>query len=317
MTETSQGGSGYIHELVRYGDTRELVSAAAPLLRDALAAGQGVALVCSEDVNQALHAALDGDDRVSALPRNEVYQKAVSAIGYFRDFVEERLADGVTSISIIGEVDFGTDRWWVDEGRRYEALLNHAMSSYPVLSLCAYDTRWVPGQVLAGAELTHPHLRQGPERVPNPRYADPAELLREVDAAVDLAPDGEALLTIPHAHDLTQLHGELMAALVSHSMPRERAQDMVAAVHEVVTNGLRHGAPPVSVQVWVTPDRVTCEITDRGRGFADPFTGYIRGGGRALEEGQYGLWLARQLCDELTITGTTNGFTARLATTNG
>ena len=47
------------------------------------------------------------------------------------------------------------------------------------------------------------------------------------------------------------------------------------AVHEVASNGLRHGEPPVTVRVWLGPGRVVCTVTDRGHGFDDPFTGYL------------------------------------------
>jgi anti-sigma regulatory factor (Ser/Thr protein kinase) len=80
----------------------------------------------------------------------------------------------------------------------------------------------------------------------------------------------------------------------------------------VATNGLRHGEPPVTVRAWVSPGRFVCTVTDRGAGFDDPFAGYVRGGGEDLPEGRLGLWLARQLCDEVTTSRTPEGFTARL-----
>ena len=49
----------------------------------------------------------------------------------------------------------------------------------------------------------------------------------------------------------------------------------------------------------MTSDRAICTVTDRGTGFDDPFLGYLPGGGAPLPEGQYGLWMARHLCDEI------------------
>lgn len=302
-----------MHEAVHYAETDQLVAATAPLLRRALSRGEEVALVCSDLTNRALHEALGRDDRVSVMARSDVYQKAVSAVAYFRDFVEERVAAGAHRVVALGEVHFGTDRRALHEWRRYEALLNHAMAPLPLWSLCAYDIRRVPDPALTAAALTHPHLREGAVQVPNPRYGDPAEVIRELDSPGDLMPRMDPVLTIPEVRDLRQLHQELLRILDGESMPRERAEDLVAAVHEVVTNGGRHGEPPVTVQVWVMPGRVTCAVTDRGRGFDDPFTGYVRGAGNALPEGQYGLWLARQLCDEVVTARTAEGFTAQVA----
>jgi anti-sigma regulatory factor (Ser/Thr protein kinase) len=89
-------------------------------------------------------------------------------------------------------------------------------------------------------------------------------------------------------------------------------EDLVMAVHEVAINGLRHGRPPVTVRLWAAPERVQCAVTDGGPGFEDPFAGYVRGGGDELPEGRFGLWLARQLCDEVVMARTPEGFTTRL-----
>jgi len=75
---------------------------------------------------------------------------------------------------------------------------------------------------------------------------------------------------------------------------------------------VRHGEPPVTVRAWLAPGRVVCTVTDRGAGFDDPFAGYLRGTGEEIPEGQFGLWLARQLCHEVVMSRTPEGFTARL-----
>ena len=313
MNGPSRGNTGYVHEAVYYEDAPQLVTVAAPVLRDALSRGEHVALACSERTNTAVLEALDGDDRVTVMSRDGIYHKAVSAVAHFRDFVEERVAAGAPRLSILGEVDFGTDRRALAEWRRYEALLNHAMGPLPLRSLCAYNTALVPSAALGAAQLTHPHVRHGLEQLLNPHYVDPAELMRQFDSQEEPAPTSDPVLTIPEVLDLGHLHRALMTLLVGDGMPKERAEDMVVAVHEVAVNGFVHGVPPVSVQVWNSSGRVTCDVTDRGSGFDDPFTGYVRGGGRALSEGQYGLWLARRLCDELITAQTHHGFTARLA----
>jgi anti-sigma regulatory factor (Ser/Thr protein kinase) len=95
-------------------------------------------------------------------------------------------------------------------------------------------------------------------------------------------------------------------------MGREEMEDVVMAVHELVTNGMRHGTPPVTVRVWCGLGRVVCTVSDLGRGFDDPFTGYVRGAGAELPDGQFGLWLARRLCDEVVASRTPEGFTVRV-----
>ncbi len=46
----------------------------------------------------------------------------------------------------------------VSECMRHEALLNVALADRDVSVLCPYDAEHLDDEVLAGAELTHPHL---------------------------------------------------------------------------------------------------------------------------------------------------------------
>ena len=304
---------GFVHEAVFYQSPQEIVDATAPLLRDALSRGEEVALVCSDENDRAILEALGHDERIVVLPRPQIYQKALSAVAYFRDLVHERVAAGDPRICILGEVDFGTDGRALDEWRRYEALLNHALSPFPLWSLCAYDARNLSDSVLATAELTHPYVRRNGVQAPNPVHVDPAELMRLSDAEGTLVPELEPAMTIPDVLSLSELHGALTAILAAEGMNKEQVEDVVLAVHEVAINGVRHGEPPVTLRVWLAPGRVVCTVTDRGSGFDDPFAGYVRGGGEELPEGRFGLWLTRPLCDEVVTSRTPEGFTTRLS----
>jgi anti-sigma regulatory factor (Ser/Thr protein kinase) len=308
---SDQANERYVHEAVFYESEEQLVATTAPLFRQALAAGEDVVLVCSEAHNRAVLEALGDDDRVLVLPRPEIYTKAVSAVAYFRDFAQERVSAGATRVCVLGEVDFGSDGRALDEWRRYEALLNHALSAFPVWSLCGYDTRVMDQEVLTTADLTHPFVRRGGVQAVNPVQVDPAELLRVADAALSPVQDREPTMTIP-VLDLHELHVQVKDFLAGAGMALEPADDFLIALHEVAINGLRHGEPPVTARFWDAPGRIECTVTDRGVGFDDPFAGYVRGGGKELPEGGFGLWLARRLCDEVVMGRSDEGFTTRL-----
>lgn len=74
-----------------------------------------------------------------------------------------------------------------------------------------------------------------------------------------------------------------------------RRIDVVVA--NLVSNGLRHGAPPIEVRVWTDPDRLVIEVRDHGPGvpaadLAHVFDRFFKGdGGRSRSEGS-GLGLA-------------------------
>jgi anti-sigma regulatory factor (Ser/Thr protein kinase) len=309
---SDQRQASYVHEAVYFDAAAGLVDASAPLLRQALDRGEGVALACSDANNRALAEALGDDDRLVVLPRPEIYRKAITAVAFFRDFVQGRLDAGADRVCVVGEVDFGTDARAGREWRRYEALLNHALRPFPLWSLCGYDVRVLPEPVLATGELTHPYLRRGGMRAPNPAYVDPAELMRLTDVDAALVPQVGPAVTIPDVLNLDELHRELTELLVTEGLGRERVEEVVLAVHEVVANGWRHGKPPVSVRVWFPRGRVVCTVTDQGVGFDDPFAGYVQGARAELSDGRFGLWLARQFCDEVATSRTGEGFVVRL-----
>lgn len=302
----------YVHEAVFFDTTGDLVAATAPVLGRALADGDAVALVCSETNTRAMAEALGNEDRLLVLPRTEFYQKAVTTVDHFRGFVQERLAAGAGRVCVMGEVGFETAGRGLQEWRRYEALLNHVMSPFPVWTLCGYDTAVLPDPVLTTGELTHPFLRRDGVQQPNAAHLDPAELLREADADAGLVPEVAPAVTIPEVLDLPELHRELTELLVVEGLGRERVEDVVLAVHEVVANGMRHGVPPVTVRVWFPRGRVVCTVTDRGAGFDDPFAGYVRAGRPGRPEDRLGLWLARRFCDEVATSRTAEGFEVRL-----
>ena len=71
----------------------------------------------------------------------------------------------------------------------------------------------------------------------------------------------------------------------------------------MVSNAVRHGRPPVGLRLWTAADRIVCTISDGGPGWDDPFAGYGPAHGDDLSRGGMGLWLARQLCDHVDISG--------------
>jgi anti-sigma regulatory factor (Ser/Thr protein kinase) len=311
-TTVAEDPRRHVHEALFFSSTEDLVAAAAPFLRRGLAAGDDAVLLCTDDNNHAVTEALDGDDRLIYLPRPQVYEKAVTAIEQYRDFMDRRIREGTRRVRLIGQVGFGADSRGWDESQRFEALCNHAMAGYPLWSLCAYDTGLLPEGRLSSVELTHPYVRRAGMPSPNPLYADPAEVLVESHDEPDPLPDVEPMGTLREAGDLRPLARELEDLLRAEQVAGEKVDDFVLAVNEIATNGLRHGRPPVVARLWVDRERMVCAVTDHGPGIDDPFAGYLPGGGDALPEGRFGLWLARRLCDNLLTYRTAEGFTVRL-----
>jgi anti-sigma regulatory factor (Ser/Thr protein kinase) len=87
--------------------------------------------------------------------------------------------------------------------------------------------------------------------------------------------------------------------------------DLRSAVSEVVTNAVMYGTAPVRVTGWAAPGRVVVTVSDCGQGPSETDLG-LAPLARDAGQGGLGLWMARQLCDELVMGRFGDGFTVRL-----
>jgi anti-sigma regulatory factor (Ser/Thr protein kinase) len=90
----------------------------------------------------------------------------------------------------------------------------------------------------------------------------------------------------------------------------ERRHGFVLAVNEVVTNVVLHAGGHGRIVLWLAGGSAWCSVTDSGPGIPDRFRD-VPDVPEAFEVGGRGIWLAYQLCDEVTMVtgpiGTTIG----------
>jgi anti-sigma regulatory factor (Ser/Thr protein kinase) len=87
--------------------------------------------------------------------------------------------------------------------------------------------------------------------------------------------------------------------------------DFVVAVHELVTNAVRHGGGGGRLRLCRDGDTLVCEITDHGDGFSREVPIGAAPPPEAL--GGRGIMLAHRLAGTLLITGGAGGVTAAVA----
>ncbi|WP_203901471.1 ATP-binding protein [Virgisporangium aliadipatigenens] len=99
--------------------------------------------------------------------------------------------------------------------------------------------------------------------------------------------------------DIGELRRRLIAAACAAGMGRERADLFTVAVNEIVINAVQYGGGAADVTITDRGDRIVVDVRDQG-GLAAvvvpaalPPADQIHG---------RGLWLARRLCDEVTVT---------------
>ncbi len=102
----------------------------------------------------------------------------------------------------------------------------------------------------------------------------------------------------------------LRAAVQAHAdragLPEDRASEVVLAVHELAANAIAHGAGHGRLRMWDVTGALSCEVVDIGRaGRPDAAGGPDTAGGSwtvtdpwPAEDG-HGLWLVRQVADQL------------------
>jgi anti-sigma regulatory factor (Ser/Thr protein kinase) len=158
-------------------------------------------------------------------------------------------------------------------------------------------------------------VRQGVRPAPG---AEPAE------AGVSPAFRTEAVLaTSGRLHDrrfgrddITLVRHEVSARLNAAGLGGDRLSGFILAVNEVVTNVVLHAGGGGRVVVWLAGGSAWCSVTDSGPGIPARYltTPEIP---EAYEVGGRGIWLAYQLCDEVTVAtgpiGTTIGLRILIA----
>jgi serine/threonine-protein kinase RsbW len=140
-----------------------------------------------------------------------------------------------------------------------------------------------------GAAVTHPTVRYR-RRMPE----GSGDQVDEMDFTVDHLP-GVRRFVAAHARES--------------GLDEESVGDLVIAVNEIATNGVRHGSPNAELRMWTSDGRLIAEIRDEGRwipsaaGEAPP---------SSEAEGGMGLWVTRQICSAVHITADERGTIVRL-----
>ena len=241
----------------------------------------------------------------------DLYQSPMATLFHYQRVLED--SSGSTALWATGTVPLGEQRAGQDAWARYESLVNEVLGPYAFHGLCTYDTQALPAHVIAAAKATHPHVDTDGERRPSPDYQHPAGFLATPLAGAPRPPSAAPTLVMNLLGAARPGPGTAPPAPRPgvQRRARRRVGDLVTATNEVLTNGLRHGAPPVRLELWVQPSRVTCRVTDRGPGIGDPLSGYRY----AESSGPMGLWTARHLCGEVLISNPPGGGCSVVLTT--
>lgn len=303
----------YSHDaLLHHGEDDDLVKGTRAFVEQGLATGGHVLVHGTEERVAMMRAELDPHPRLEYGLDRDLYASPSSTLFAY----QRKMAESPEPIELwaTGTVPMGDDPADHPAWARYESLVNEALGAYAFHGLCTYDTRTLPASTIATAKATHPWISNGADRTSSHDYLDPADFLRDPAAAVPGPPDSQPAVSVS-LHSLRDLwrarHLLALSAVSASAVARDRIEDLITAVNEVLVNGLEHGGIPVQLVVWVETSMITCRITDSGAGIPDPLTGYRY----PVPAGPRGLWLARQLCEDLFVSNQPDGGCSVLMTT--
>jgi anti-sigma regulatory factor (Ser/Thr protein kinase) len=193
------------------------------------------------------------------------------------------------------------------EAARHEALINQAFGTVPASILCPYDAAHLAGQVLAGAERSHPELQHGPAVTPSPVYCADAALPPEL--GLPLPPPPPDAQTFRFYRDLAWARALIGARACAAGLPPRRVSDVVLAAGELTANSVRHASGSGILRIWHDAREFICEVTDGGY-IRDPLAGRLQPAPGA--PGGHGLWIVHQVCDLVELRSGRDGTTIRL-----
>jgi anti-sigma regulatory factor (Ser/Thr protein kinase) len=110
--------------------------------------------------------------------------------------------------------------------------------------------------------------------------------------------------------EIAVVRHEASGRLAAAGLAGDRLQGFVLAVNEVITNVVLHAGGQGRAVLWLAGGSAWCTVTDSGPGIPEHYLRPVVMP-EAFEVGGRGIWLAHQLCDEVTVAtgpiGTTIG----------
>jgi anti-sigma regulatory factor (Ser/Thr protein kinase) len=296
------------HEALFYRGENGFVEGTLPFITDGILAGEAVLAVISVRKIDLLRSRL-GDDagRVTFADMDQVGTNPARIIPAWRDFVDAHVGMGLRGIGEPIWAARSADE--LVECQRHESLLNLVFAGTRAFTLrCPYDVEVLDDSVLEEARRSHPILVEDGGSLPS----DDVRTLHAIQAPFDRAmpdpPPTAAVLDLEGRSLLAARHF-VRAWAAAEGLGRERTDDLVTAVNEVVANAHGHGGPGRTLRIWPNHQAVVCEVRDSGT-MDLPMAGRVRP--ETMQPGGRGLWLANQLCELVQLRATPDGTAVRL-----
>lgn len=300
------------HLLAVVDSLDEFLAVCVPFCDAGIRAGRPVVGVLPPARAEALRAAVEDPAGVSFMAYEEHFRHPPAALQGLVEFASRHAGGNPAApVHMLGEGPplggLAQDGWL-----RYEAATNDVLSGHAVQQLCVYHRQAISPAAEAELRRTHPLVVGGDATSqPSADYQDPTTFMatrrRAVRDPVEAQPPAVVLCDPTTAETRRAL--KTLADDVG--LPPATGDDLVVAANEALTNALLHGRPPATVHGWCAPGKAVVAIHDSGTGPLDPLLG-LRPAPQTGDHSGLGLWLAHQLCPQLAISHSQDGFTVRI-----
>lgn len=304
---------GLTHQAFLYERDDDLLRTVVPFMREGVASRDVVLAVSSARGVARLRRALGAAaNAVEFGDSASWYAQPTRTIAAYNAFVAKHVGRRLRVVAEGGwQTRSATD---IGEWTRYEAIVNQAFEGVDALVLCLYDRRITDPRLIDGALHTHPELVDGVRVRPNYAYLTTSAVHLRIDREPLPPPPADAV-TIPVDAGMASMRAALSGHARGHDMSRHRLNELLVATTEVVTNGIRHGRPPVGCQMWADGDDMVVDVTDAGSWCPADVPGYLPPDSAARSG--FGLWGTRMLCSLVQIRTGVPGTDVRLRVPRG
>ena len=297
------------HEALFYAGDDEFAERCGAFVEEGVERGEPVLVMVGSRKLELLRDALgERAAGVSFADMEMVGRNPARIIPAWSSFVADNVSDGGGMRGIGEPIWAGRSHDELSECQLHESLINLAFASADSFRLiCPYDADALPDAVLGEARRSHPHVSAEGDPEPCRHY-------RGIDGAA--AGFGDPLPEPPPGSEelIVTMDGlrearDLVRRRARDAGLGERADDLVLAVNEILSNSISHAQENGALRVWHEPGAVVCEVRDGGHipkplvGREEPAAGQIGG---------HGIWLVNLVCDLVQVRSSAEGSTVRM-----
>lgn len=265
LTEPFGPPEPFAHPALFYRDEQEYLAGTVPFVRDALEAGEPVAVAVPGEKLELIRDALgDAAGSVRLLDMREAGRNPGRIIpGVLRAFADAQPPG--SPVRIIGEpIWAGRSDLEYPACAQHEALINASFQGRAATILCPYDVERLADHVLADAYATHPTvIRSGSRQEQGSDAYAPGDIVARYNEPLPPVPGGLTFAfdadSLPHARHLAVGEG------TRHGLTGVKLDDLALAMAELTTNSVVHGGGSGVLRVWTEDGYVVCEVRDEGR----------------------------------------------------